>query len=625
MNAGLKTRVEGGGTSGATTSAGISGDLWSTILDSVKGTRGVGTKQCIVLGAPHSGKSTLVQRISTPTGELLANGSGGDRGAQPLDLGMSYSVLEVKDEGTGDEDTLARLSIYQLPSPSPPYPALLPLALSKKTLLDSLVVIVLDWERPWSFLRELRDWIAMLETILEKEVGKDAYELAEGKERIETCLRNYHEPPSTSNGTTASTSAATAVSTIDTDSPLPVGTLIENLGLPLVVVCTKADQINMLEREREFTEEQFDYVQQTLRTICLRYGASLFFTSQTLPNSYTKLRQYILHRLFSTPTSAAALPTTSNSTPAAPSQPTSARAFPFPHRANVIDRDQALVPTGWDSWGKIRILREKFDCEKVGEGWEEDLRSRTRGEGDEVVDDGASGLRKEYEMVIVDFDSEDRPTNTAAVVAPQDEQSFLQTHYAALQSDLEKDPRLAFRQQSSSSSGPSSSTARNGIVGPMAGNISDLPSVQGALERASGGSSRSGERESSGRERERERSSASGSSALGMSMSRQGSGSSNLPSRASLLSQASSTTTASPGGLPSSSTTGAAGAAGSAAGGNQVLADFFQSLLTARSGSGSGSATPAGGGLPRTVKSEMEDGKAVKTERQDVKPVDRET
>ena len=36
---------------------------------------------------------------------------------------------------------------------------------------------------------------------------------------------------------------------------------------------------------------------------------------------------------------------------------------------NVIDRDKILVPSNWDSWGKIRIIREGFDIEGVGTSW----------------------------------------------------------------------------------------------------------------------------------------------------------------------------------------------------------------------------------------------------------------
>lgn len=38
-------------------------------------------------------------------------------------------------------------------------------------------------------------------------------------------------------------------------------------------------------------------------------------------------------------------------------------------RHNVIDRDKILVPSNWDSWGKIRIIREGFDMEGVSTAW----------------------------------------------------------------------------------------------------------------------------------------------------------------------------------------------------------------------------------------------------------------
>lgn len=44
-----------------------------------------------------------------------------------------------------------------------------------------------------------------------------------------------------------------------------------------------------------------------------------------------------------------------------------------PVKDNVIDRDKIVVPPNWDSWGKIRILREGFDVEGVSAGWSLDL------------------------------------------------------------------------------------------------------------------------------------------------------------------------------------------------------------------------------------------------------------
>lgn len=40
---------------------------------------------------------------------------------------------------------------------------------------------------------------------------------------------------------------------------------------------------------------------------------------------------------------------------------------------NVIDRDRILIPPNWDSWGKIRVLREGFDVDGISKGWSVDI------------------------------------------------------------------------------------------------------------------------------------------------------------------------------------------------------------------------------------------------------------
>ena len=47
--------------------------------------------------------------------------------------------------------------------------------------------------------------------------------------------------------------------------------------------------------------------------------------------------------------------------------------FPFQHKPNALDRDKIVIPAGWDSWGKIRILRDGFDVEGVSRQWDEDI------------------------------------------------------------------------------------------------------------------------------------------------------------------------------------------------------------------------------------------------------------
>jgi dynein light intermediate chain 1 len=44
-----------------------------------------------------------------------------------------------------------------------------------------------------------------------------------------------------------------------------------------------------------------------------------------------------------------------------------------PLKPNTIDRDKIVVPPNWDSWGRIRVLRDAFDCESISEGWSIDI------------------------------------------------------------------------------------------------------------------------------------------------------------------------------------------------------------------------------------------------------------
>ena len=87
-------------------------------------------------------------------------------------------------------------------------------------------------------------------------------------------------------------------------------------------------------------------------------GASLFYTSIHHPHTFANLRQYILHRLLT--------PSSLNNPQQQPS------SSPFKRRAQVVERDQVMVPAGWDSIGKIKVLRNGFDCEGVSSGWEYD-------------------------------------------------------------------------------------------------------------------------------------------------------------------------------------------------------------------------------------------------------------
>jgi dynein light intermediate chain 1 len=118
-------------------------------------------------------------------------------------------------------------------------------------------------------------------------------------------------------------------------------------------------------------------------------GAALFYTTP-LPSTLQVLRQYALHLLFTPPAPPPGVASGPDAT--APIR----NPFPFQHKPNILDRDRILVPAGWDSWGKITVMRDGFDAKMWGEAWERDLESV----GEEASDD--LGARKLFAALVPD-------------------------------------------------------------------------------------------------------------------------------------------------------------------------------------------------------------------------------
>ncbi|KAF8946960.1 hypothetical protein BGZ47_010794 [Haplosporangium gracile] len=461
----------------------VNTEVWSSLLKSVASSRLVPAKDVIILGDPHSGKSTLIDLLKSalpePSSDALANGVDGSgsaginghhhggggangvansgNGSAPVmvemgtgtsednmfagaqkknDLALSYSFWNVEDDE--NEETVARLGIYQVAGSHKSYHALLKYCLNTKTIADTVIMIVLDWAKPWTFMETLQRWIKVLEGALQQICREGAVATAtwtkgkalmdELQEKLARFLQEYTEPqPHPSIGSAIFSESQTFnLGSNDAQSvllPLTEGCLTNNTGVPVVIVCTKSDHINSLEREQDYQEETFDYIQQSLRTICLKYGASLFYTSIHHPHTFANLRQYLLHRLLT--------PSTLNNTQI--QQPS---AFHFKKRAQVVERDQVMVPAGWDSIGKIKVLRNGFDCEGVADGW--DLDAKGTGEGEAADGPVVEGARKVYEETIVDPKRSHAPITIQPIITAEDDQVFLDRFFETLQRSNER-------------------------------------------------------------------------------------------------------------------------------------------------------------------------------------------
>lgn len=73
---------------------------------------------------------------------------------------------------------------------------------------------------------------------------------------------------------------------------LPEGTLVTNLFIPVMVICSKVDLIQRGEPMlKQMLEQDLDFMQYSLRKFCLSYGASLVFASTVSTGNEAKSMQ----------------------------------------------------------------------------------------------------------------------------------------------------------------------------------------------------------------------------------------------------------------------------------------------------------------------------------------------
>ncbi|PSS28024.1 hypothetical protein M430DRAFT_113376 [Amorphotheca resinae ATCC 22711] len=348
-------------------------DMWSSMLDGVASGKKLPEKNILVLGGSAESQREFLEALSGEDARKPQDRQSSKHPPIANNFALGYTYHDVLD--ADHEDILARLSIYLLADPSPSFTPLLQPLLTPQTIPNTLIVILLDWSQPWFWLRELRDWIRLLRTLL---VSLNN----ECKEKMEEVMISWRDRGRGGNALDGGGTSSTTDS--DVSLPLGPGEWEEALGLPLCVVCQNSDRIEMLEKERSWKEEEFDFVLQTLRTVLLKHGASLIYT---IP-SVTSPLQSLIHSSLSIHSLL--------------------KRQPLKH--NVIDRDKVVVPPNWDSWGKIRVLREGFDVEAVNNGWsidiEETYESNSHVNGDTAKDSepvrAPGGAVEAFEEVIRD-------------------------------------------------------------------------------------------------------------------------------------------------------------------------------------------------------------------------------
>lgn len=351
--------------------------VWSSLLDSVATGKRLAEKNLLILGkhardsiytwptlTSSSGGTTESQRefLDVLADENAQTRRGWERPqhkrppvANRFALGYTYQdILDADHDGTSSLrggknyrltltdkriDTLARLSLYLLSDRNPAFSNLLEPLFTPETISNFLVVVLLDWEEPWIWARQLRDWIQILRAALGR-LDNDCVEAMNDNMKQWTERRKGQ--------------AGEGSREVDPDVPIPLGPgeWDEPLGIPICCVCQGAEKTEILEREYGWKDDEFDFILQFMRTVLLKHGGSLIYTASSAPGSlHTLIRSSLdVHSLL--------------------------QRNALKH--NVIDRDKILVPPNWDSWGKIRPLGENFDIEGVSNAWSVDIQHEAR-------------------------------------------------------------------------------------------------------------------------------------------------------------------------------------------------------------------------------------------------------
>jgi len=240
-----------------------------------------------------------------------------------------------------------------------------------KALQRTVCMIGVDLTRPWTCEAALQQWVGVLKAVLAEAGcsegdrggggqgdGQEDEEEIMRKERLVAYLTKCYDGGATSKQwhqrkkeqqedkqeegkdgvkevpvfrvhKSSPLRSRTVSSRCSSPSSLPPGVLTENLGVPLIVVGLQADLVHAPDSFED--EQRSQFLQQYLRSFCLKHGAALVYVSATRDTNCLLLQRYILHRLYP-------------------------ELFPFSLHAQARRRESLFVPAGWDSEEIVRKL-----------------------------------------------------------------------------------------------------------------------------------------------------------------------------------------------------------------------------------------------------------------------------
>jgi dynein light intermediate chain 1 len=236
------------------------------------------SKAVLVLGNNEAGKTSLIAKMQ---------GNADPRKGS----GLEYQHMLVRDEYR-DEHTKLGFWIVD-GSDDVVSKNLLTFALNEETFSDTTVLLTASMTAPWDLLSALQKWSAVLEQHIAS-LKIPAEDVRAARTQCAKRFLDYISPGDEIEGLVSTHSKSRSDSLAQSPGrDLPDGVLTHNLGLDVVVVITKTDYMSVLEKQQDFKEETFDFIQQAVRKFCLQFGASLFYVSAKINKNCDLLYKYL--------------------------------------------------------------------------------------------------------------------------------------------------------------------------------------------------------------------------------------------------------------------------------------------------------------------------------------------
>ena len=329
---------------------------------------------CIFLSFPGdqgSGKSSLTSKLRS---------FGGKEGELKKAGGLQYTILDVQ-----NEDENIRLGTWLLNGDSY-YGNLLQYVVTKESVKNLTVLMCVDMSKPWNIIENLEHWYQKLHMHLHS-LNLSAKELNEMERKIQKDFDNYYKEME---------SGDEKVNTADNDNDTAIleeNVLANNIGIPIIVAITKSDHITTLEKENDYREEHFDFIQKHIRKFCLKSGAAVIYTSSKEGSNTALLYKYLNYQVYGI----------------------KMKVVP-----QLVEKDTIFIPMGWDNESKIAIIDEHIKTFSPDDPYK-----------DHIVKPVVS-----------------KPTNQEKEIVAEDEQAFLEVQLSALSKVPTTAPAMARPQQS---------------------------------------------------------------------------------------------------------------------------------------------------------------------------------